>query len=524
MPIPEWIDLPPLDRYTSRLPEAYPGAPTTPTGVPVEWAQRSVEAVTMLAGHLVQNVAIGRGWSAPLGELDALVTLAKRVAQGGDDPLAILGAVRDLMKESDLIRSALAAPLREVQRAITDGIAAGLGVVTLAAEVVPIIGWAIMAIRFFVQAHRVRYSGETFGVSDLTEGFNTWEIPKFSRGLDDDAANDMLDVLATGDWTRVWMPNTAPWDKGALNFGGVLKGGHPKLEGWIFGAGLGGLEFSGFSCVPGVAQMGAAFYGPVDFIPDGRRNASDIVPVRSTSDVWPSLIMLSGLAWARLQVPSGQCCSVDLDAVDYAWGIWQGRGREWLETTAMQPPAGGGSRNRQINALRTMAKGALGLRYDDNGSPIRTDLYPGANGRAGSRKAVREMVYEATAALRQKIHRNLGTIACAYVPPEAPALRDVNLKLRYAAMRNALLKHRARYDVELDLVPDAYYRNALRDSRMKLAAPDVAQRRRGGTIDGSPEAPPPQLPGVPGGGGTEGGEDLTGLLVLAALAAAAALL
>lgn len=59
----------------------------------------------------------------------------------------------------------------------------------------------------------------------------------------------------------------------------------------------------------------------------------------------------------------------------------------------------------------------------------------------------------------------LRTLVCAYVPTDAPALvADPSLKAYHADMRQKLLRHPARFDVELDLIPDhdgSGYRHAM---------------------------------------------------------------
>ena len=168
-------------RYSSRLPEGYPGAPVGPLGVPEDWAQRTIEAATLLSGHLLQGVALDGGWTAPAAELDGMLALAERVAGSDGDPLEIADALRDFLQNSDLIRAALGPQLAQVQEAIMGAIAAAVGGAVLsAAEAVPIIGWAITFIRFAVQAGRIRQGhGAAFGATPLIEGYNRWPVPEY---------------------------------------------------------------------------------------------------------------------------------------------------------------------------------------------------------------------------------------------------------------------------------------------------------------------------------------------------------
>jgi hypothetical protein len=308
-----------------------------------------------------------------------------------------------------------------------------------------------------------------FGILPGTiEGQAEGVIPSFSRGRDDDLANDLLKVLATDDWTSVWLPSTAPWSKLALDYSG-----NDRIDGWYFGAGITGqlatntpMPAGVWAAIPGMAQLGGVFYG----------QSADGEP-HSISDILPSVNMLAGMAWMRLQVETGQCANVDFEVVRKAWSLWQSQGVAWLETSSMK---GSGD----IAMARVMARRALGL--------DQSDLYPGNN------KPIATKVSNELDRMREQLHRLLGTLACAYVPPSAPALRNPMLKLRYAAMRVALLKHKARFRVELALVPDAVYRELLFQSRLGLKAPglDGFAGGSGQTLDDSPAPKPPVLPGV----------------------------
>lgn len=70
-----------------------------------------------------------------------------------------------------------------------------------------------------------------------------------------------------------------------------------------------------------------------------------------------------------------------------------------------------------------------------------------------------------------KLKYYLGTITCAYVPKGAPALAGAGLIGYHEGMRRLLLTHRARYKVDMDMVPDdgTGYRADL--ARSIMAAP-----------------------------------------------------
>lgn len=489
-------DLLDVGGFKSKLPDAHVvlgplGLP--PSGVPADWAQKSIETATLLAGHFLQGVATTSGWPGSPVPLDSLIGTAKAVMASDGNPLGIAHAVINLVQQTGLLQQILEAPLQEVQNLVVSALTDVLGEAVVAAgSVVPFVGWVVTIIKSSVViARTIEANNERgFGVLPGTlEGLLQGVVPSFSRARDEDATNAMLAVLRGDDWTDIWMPSIASWSKLALDYDG-----DGKIDGWYFGAGISGglatnVEMPGgvWAAIPGMAQLGGAFFGTTHF---GASKTS----TQSISVIYPSLNQLAGLAWTRLQVPTGQCCNVRLKKVDYTWGLWQAEGRRFLETGGMTDMS-----DRKIVAARKMVAAALGFRYLD-GHLLRSGLYPGSAGRMGSTKYVRDRVHEACKAMKARIHRLLGTIAVAYVPPDAPALQDdLELRVRYAAMRNALLKHRARYEVDLDLVPDQAYRNMLWESRMQLAAPDKALRLRR-TLDGGAAPEPPSLPDVPGNG------------------------
>lgn len=95
---------------------------------------------------------------------------------------------------------------------------------------------------------------------------------------------------------------------------------------------------------------------------------------------------------------------------------------------------------------------------------------------------------------------NLGRIVgAAYTMPEQAAFRDPQMRNKLNMMRQVLLEHRARYDVQLADVIDPEYRAALFDRTVgeTLVAPS-GPGSRDATIDpDTPKDPPP--PGVGGG-------------------------
>lgn len=536
MPFPDW-DNPPLTlgSFSSKLPDpgayfgpaALPG--TTPSGIPELWGRRALEGATALSGYFLQNVALIDGWPNSLDILDniddtGLLNIGQQVIGGlaGElsindpnlDPIHIATAVIALLQKTGLLNAALEPSLQQLQALLAEAIG---GALLTGAQIVPIVGWAIALVRGTVSLSRqVKENNEAgFGILPGTvQGLMKGVVPSFNRARNDDAANALLEVLKGDDWTEVWMPSTAPWSKLALD----ITDESINIDGWMIGAGLVDSLATGipmpagvWAAIPGVAQLGGAFYMVAADAPEG-------FVLGSYADVVPSANQLAGMAWMRMQTISGQCCNAKLKMIENAWGVWQGRGREFLESEAMQPS---GDLAPYIRGARYLADAARGSPYHD-GEPFVSPLYPPK--RRPENAYVADRVRAACKKQRERIWLLLGTIACAYVPPDAPALQeDLELKLRYAAMRKKLLTHPARWRVELALVPDAAYRQMLFDATIgsTLAAPDVLPKHDA-PIDGGPEPLPPELPDVPGGLTGEppegGGSGWLALLALAAIA------
>lgn len=66
----------------------------------------------------------------------------------------------------------------------------------------------------------------------------------------------------------------------------------------------------------------------------------------------------------------------------------------------------------------------------------------------------------------QKLLRFLGTLTCAYVPPDAPALRRPVLRQYHVRMRERLLRHDAKYLVDQSMIRDQAYRSKMRTATL----------------------------------------------------------
>mgnify|MGYP002621790512 CR=1 FL=1 len=137
-------------------------------------------------------------------------------------------------------------------------------------------------------------------------------------------------------------------------------------------------------------------------------------------------------------------------------------------------------------------------------------------------RLVRYLVLEQKARMRP----TLGTIICAYVPSDAPALLDDPALMQYHnEMRVELLRHPARCEVDLELIPDPVYRNAMAAAQAQINCGAVMAAPGGPTPKGNraPTVDPDAAPEPPGGdqgapesefGGTGGGAGVVEALMV----------
>lgn len=101
--------------------------------------------------------------------------------------------------------------------------------------------------------------------------------------------------------------------------------------------------------------------------------------------------------------------------------------------------------------------------------------------------------------LRQRQFKALNTLVCAWASERQPAFRrSASLRKRLFDRRKMLLDHPARFDVDLDDVPDADYRSALATSRMVVGTSFTAkQPKHPRSRDDQPATLDPSLPRPP---------------------------
>lgn len=353
----------------------------------------------------------------------------------------------------------------------------------------------------------------------------------YNRQIDQDVANYCAEQLAEKDWTRIFLPARKPGDSFSLHRTSFIGDGTP--DGYSI-VPTGGVKHAhGLGFVPGVAGRFVQWQYPIKVF-GSNRPASPWDSLISIADLEPSVTQLTVGAWQMVlkngpnmfRIAPYQIKSAwrDFFGAMHDWSRWlkktdQDRGAEMADAIATwvgkeYPGATTGYRVR--NPWTKYKKKAL-----DSGE------VPSVNA-----DALVDFIVD-----RQhgdSLDAALATITVAYVGPQFALIRENDtVREKWDARRRQLLGHRAKWDVELDLVPDQEFRSALNDARRGPKPADLKSVPKGfGGVPrfADPGKPPPPAsaiePSMPnsagGGSGKPSPKGKGGGGAAVALAAAAA--
>lgn len=420
----------------------------------VDFGRMSLENGSQLCSRLAKGVAESAGW--PESNLPALVELVGRsVATFPTDAVAeLLDAAAAGVK---LIPDALQALDEAASEAVTN---------------IPILGWvAKLALGIWRLVEAVREKPpETTSVRALV----------YDRDADSDLCRAMLSDMAAIDWSRIFMPPSPGISNAKIAYSvlgiadgyawGSLSAATP------YGANL---EQPTRGAAPGVSAWAGYWQSPRKLL-DSTRDAG-LESIVGFDDLAPASTQLAGLAWMYLQRPGPRMCALEHAAVRDAW-------KEYGDAMRSAIKAAGGEDEwlgRQMR--RSWRYWAPGQYEADPYNP-----HPGTD--------LDVVVAKKLENLLARTRKLLNTYAVAYVPKDAPALKDPALRKQWADNRIRLLSHDAVHDVDASLIPDPEYRSAL-VAAQKSASGSItwmpAPHRTPPTIDGGPQPPNPDPPDLP---------------------------
>lgn len=345
----------------------------------------------------------------------------------------------------------------------------------------------------------------------------------YDMGADTLEGNLIANVVGTDDWTELFLP---PSNDPIFSLEGVARvpGGAASGVQWASHRDLGWGLFPGIGDQLGVYQV-PGYPGPNAF-----------GPIFTRGTFRPSGPKFATMLWQSVMKPSMQMFLVDSHAVEDAWagyfqGLWafsnaEGYGSQFGESAteslrwAIRRTASYAKLYGCKAQIAASKKGKIAdCRGESPAFALESALPAGTFSAAKLESRLGALTWRYTDIVRYVcgIHREraaaaLGTLVVAYVPSNAPLLlADEALAELHRSMRAALLEHEARYQVEIDLVPettdeDRGWRSDLHRSRMQANVgfkagsgrmPQSGKPPKIPTGDRWPTPPEPPPPGLP---------------------------
>ena len=366
----------------------------------------------------------------------------------------------------------------------------------------------------------------------------------FSRAADEQSVDEvLLAAFEHDDWTTVFSPGPAgewEWNDITWTIGGTNAQGRRFLPKRFE------LDKGGTGLLPGLSEQEGWY--EYAFEVDAPFTLGVVsrwgTPVTTLGSTHPSVRQLSMTLWQAANKPSPQMFMLKPNAIIDAWEGYYAS----LAQFAHQYVGGHGRDAQMAFQAWKMCSASLIHKL----MPAHTPTYPRARFSGLSKelldeirdpdplhqrkgviadmdgprwpmsRLVRYLVLEQKARMRP----TLGTIICAYVPSDAPALLDDPALMQYHnEMRVELLRHPARCEVDLELIPDPVYRNAMAAAQAQINCGAVMAAPGGPTPKGNraPTVDPDAAPEPPGGdqgapesefGGTGGGAGVVEALMV----------
>jgi hypothetical protein len=270
----------------------------------------------------------------------------------------------------------------------------------------------------------------------------------YDETIDTFVADSLVQRAKGTDWTPLFLPPAGNFAIAEIDY---TRDGSPDGYAWgqIGPAGLMADSPGAYGLCPGVAQIAGYWQSPWKTL--GSTRDANIVDVVSSAKLVPSTTTLAGLLYTAAQSSSPMLCRLDLMRLAAEWEAYG----DALADFADSPSIVGGHRSKQIKN---------GWRWSSNGEGlygVAPESVPAEYRGWGLQNLI---AYRLTAA-RKVVRKNLRTIACAYVAPDAPGLSDPLAYDQWVDSRKKLLVHNARQYVDATIIPDAAYRSAMLDAQ-----------------------------------------------------------
>jgi hypothetical protein len=352
----------------------------------------------------------------------------------------------------------------------------------------PIVGWVVG----FLQG---LWNGIA-GFADLMQAFGAPNVRPayvYRKEADEQLVRRMMMRLGTGDWTEIFLPqveNVQGFSDNRIAWSGDQPQGRRIAPG-MFASQLDD-DLNGFGVVPGLPLLEVAYQFPFGIEP---------TQLGGGATIYPSAAQYGQVLWSMVMKAGPAMFTIDASRIIDAWG-------DWYTQLAALPTATGTPGEKGATPVESARMAWYASRWwdadVDNLGGHRFGKYSPKTvpaKYAADRKISSLVAYIVGELWRARARAALATIVVAYVPDDAPALRDSGLRAVHTANRKALLVHPARAVVELDMIPDAGYRSAMAGAKMTagsgFASPGSAAAS--GNMDGAAAVEPiPPFPADPG--------------------------
>jgi len=297
----------------------------------------------------------------------------------------------------------------------------------------------------------------------------------YDREADNAISSQVLGVVENGEeLTTCFMPSVAVSGFDVGNTQDTTESGRTAYGAEGIQLTPTGTDRTGLSLVPGLAEI-----GDVVQYPDKNVNGVGRGTPSTMGQLAPSAAQLSLILWQSILRNSPLAFQIDGPKIADAWEAYYDALIRWAELR----PNGQWADHHWVMVSKVAGWAAYGTKVSTvkgMGKFFPERQSPGANlpatptcpadrycvprrycqwrGRVGtpliaSRGGLVRYIVEQQWQARLRYY--LGTLTCAYVPHGAPALRSVDgLAAYHDEMRKLLLKHKARYKVDMDMVPD----------------------------------------------------------------------
>lgn len=442
----------------------------------------------------------------------------------------------DLSRLSGLPPAQLAAELAsQVIHQTLDAVFAAVGAVPIAGWMIDIIWGVVDTIWIFVTMYRE------------TNKEPPGRAIEYSKSTDEDITNRVLDFSSSNNWTDVFLPMRAP--DGFKSDTVIYETSNVEAYHVLP---YGGQDFNGLAVMPGFPKVFADFQigkysrpraRPLSGDPDPRDVGQG--PAMNMGSLVPSTQQLGFSMWSMVRKNSPNAFKIDPDKINLAWNDWFYALIDYIKWLAKEqdPPDHKAQRLNWLARFTTMGwyeDGNLSMwpesglkdneafanfffdRFGSTGYMFPAfqywfegefDIDPEKRQNAPNSKipgayfvswlpAIKFFMHDYGRAVLDQFTK---TLTIAYVGPDFPALKNPAIKRNWEEYRKLLLSHSARNQVELDLIPDQEYRNAMAQAQSQPIWDLTAAPSGPGSFDIVP-APyiPPEFPVPPSGPGVPG--------------------